>query len=254
MAARVVTADRDALVRQVASRLADALCEVVAVRGTVGFGLGTGGVSCAIAHNLASRPGRHRVPWTRIEIFPIDECCVPPTDPRSRFRQISDALVGGEHSPAADGRLPAPVQPLAFHRPHGEAGDRDEAARRYAEQLPEALDVLLLEVRTDGSVASLVPHQRGLTNFDTRAVSVHVDRPPRARLTITPPVIAAARELIVVASGLGVAEVVARCLEGPWAPAALPAQLARHGTWYLDVEAASALQPGRPAAVRAWRH
>ena len=64
--------------------------------------------------------------------------------------------------------------------------------------------------------------------------------------------IATAREIFVVARGLGVADVVARCLEGPWAPSELPAQLARHGTWFLDTEAASRIGPVA-GALRAWR-
>lgn len=248
-----VSDDRDALARRLASTLADRLCEVVARRGTANLALGVGDVSRRVARALAARHGAQRVPWTRVEVFPIDEACVPPGDPRAHFRRICDALVGGEHELAPDGRLPAPVQPLAFHRPRGEAGDRDEAARRYAEQLPDAFDALLLEMRADGAIASLAPRSPALGEFTRRVVPALVDDPPRARLTITPPVIAAAREVFVAASGLGVASAVARCLEGPWDPVALPAQLARHGTWALDVEAASRLSRGRSAEPRAWR-
>jgi 6-phosphogluconolactonase/glucosamine-6-phosphate isomerase/deaminase len=61
------------------------------------------------------------------------------------------------------------------------------------------------------------------------------------RLTITPPVIAAARRVAVIVAGVAKAPVVARALQGPWRPEELPAQLARHGTWILDRPAASAL-------------
>lgn len=253
MTAWSVSDDRDALALQVASTVADALCEIVATRGTASLALGVGDVSKRVARCLASHRDVHRVPWTRVEIFPIDEACVPPRDPRSHFGLLSEALVGGEHEPGVDGRLPAPVQPLAFHRPRGDWDDRDEAARRYAEQFPEALDVLLLEVGVDGAIASLAPRARALGEFTRRVAATHVDRPPRARLTITPPVVASARHVFVAAGGLGVASAVSRSLEGPWDPTSTPAQLARHGRWFLDAEAASCLNERRAEAARAWR-
>jgi 6-phosphogluconolactonase len=61
-------------------------------------------------------------------------------------------------------------------------------------------------------------------------------------LTITPPVIAAARDVLVLAAGAGKADAVARALEGAWEPAAVPAQWARRGTWVLDGAAAGQLR------------
>jgi 6-phosphogluconolactonase len=65
--------------------------------------------------------------------------------------------------------------------------------------------------------------------------------PPVERLTITPPVIAAARRVAVLVAGAAKAPLVARALRGPWRPDDLPAQLARHGTWLLDRAAAAEL-------------
>ena len=64
------------------------------------------------------------------------------------------------------------------------------------------------------------------------------------RLTVTPPVIKAAKSLLVLAAGTEKAEAVARALEGPDAPAVVPAQLARRGTWIIDRAAAALLTGG----------
>jgi 6-phosphogluconolactonase/glucosamine-6-phosphate isomerase/deaminase len=66
--------------------------------------------------------------------------------------------------------------------------------------------------------------------------------PLKQRLTITPPVIEAARGLLVLARGAAKADAVALALEGPANSARAPAQLARHGVWILDREAASRLK------------
>ena len=70
-------------------------------------------------------------------------------------------------------------------------------------------------------------------------------KPPNPRMTITPPVIERARERLVLASGAGKADAVARALEGPLDPSAVPAQLARDGIWIVDRDAARLLTAGR---------
>ena len=63
-------------------------------------------------------------------------------------------------------------------------------------------------------------------------------------MPITPLVIEAAREVVVLVTGDEKAALVARILEGPPDPFELPAQFARRGTWVLDRAAASQLQRG----------
>jgi 6-phosphogluconolactonase len=60
-------------------------------------------------------------------------------------------------------------------------------------------------------------------------------------MTITPPVIEGGREVLVLVSGEGKAEALARALEGPVDVEAVPVQLARAGTWIVDAAAAGGL-------------
>ena len=76
---------------------------------------------------------------------------------------------------------------------------------------------------------------------ERRVLPVVGPKPPPERLTLTPPALRSARARAVLARGAGKAQVVRRALEDAFDPRALPAQLARDGTWILDPAAAAAL-------------
>jgi 6-phosphogluconolactonase len=69
-------------------------------------------------------------------------------------------------------------------------------------------------------------------------------KPPARRLTLTPPVLAAARRLMMLASGEGKAGAVARALSESGDAREVPARLARGREWYLDRAAAARLPTG----------
>jgi 6-phosphogluconolactonase len=127
-------------------------------------------------------------------------------------------------------------------RMEAENPNREAAARAYENLLPEAIDVLLLGVGTDGHVASLFPHSPALRATQRKVVPVTGPKPPRERLTITPKVIAAAREVFVLATGTEKGEMLAEALKAPADPASLPVRLTLGGTWLLDEKAAGPLR------------
>jgi 6-phosphogluconolactonase len=122
-----------------------------------------------------------------------------------------------------------------------ERSDRDAAAREYECLLPPRLDVLLLGMGSDGHTASLFPGSDALDELHRLVIPVVGPKPPRERLTITPPVIEAARKVAVIATGDDKAAMVARAIEGAFTPRAVPVQLARRGVWFLDRAAAAQL-------------
>jgi 6-phosphogluconolactonase len=122
-----------------------------------------------------------------------------------------------------------------------ERSDREAAAGDYERALPQRLDVLLLGMGADGHTASLFPGSAALDERSRLVVPVAGSKAPAERLTITPPVIEAARKVAVLATGEDKAAMVARALEGPPEPRTVPAQLARRGLWLLDRAAATRL-------------
>ncbi len=65
-------------------------------------------------------------------------------------------------------------------------------------------------------------------------------------MTLNPAILGSAGRVLAIVAGAAKAEVVARILQGPRDPAALPGVLARraNATWLLDTAAASSLERG----------
>jgi len=227
--APVVAADEGELARLAAAWMAEEVKRAVARSGRCALALSGGSTPRPAYERLAIQDG---VPWAAVEIFFGDERAVRPSDPQSNYRMAREALIDRlERAPAA------------VHRMEGEDPDLDAAAGRYAARLPPRLDVLVLGMGPDGHTASLFPGAATLDEKERRVVPATAPVPPHQRLTITPPVIAAAHRVAVLVAGGAKAPLVARALQGPWRPAELPAQLAREGTWLLDRAAAAALPP-----------
>jgi 6-phosphogluconolactonase len=234
----------EAAAELVAERLRAA---AAAGRATVALAGGRGGRGVMVA--LAARGD---VPWERIEWFWGDERCVPPDDPRSNVRLARDSLLEPRGIPAD--RIHPP--PLAL-------GDAGRIADAYAATLVARLapgpapvfDLVLLGVGADGHVASLMPGSRALHAAAPVAPveAAEVNAEPRvARVTVTASVLAAARSIIVTATGDAKARAVAAALRDPLDADRVPAQLVRPServAWVVDrAAAAELLRDARPAA------
>jgi 6-phosphogluconolactonase len=229
----IVESEPAELVRPAAEWLSLEVTRAIAERGSCALGLAGGRTPNPVYQELASQSS---VDWQHVDVFFGDERAVPPDHPDSNYRTVHLALLS---------RVPIP--PRQVHRMEAERSDREAAAREYERLLPPRLDVLLLGMGPDGHTASLFPGSAALDERHRLVVSVVGPKPPAERLTITPPVIEAARKVAVIATGDEKAAMAARAIEGPFAPKAVPAQLARRGVWFLDQAAAARLTARRAA-------
>ena len=164
-----------------------------------------------------------------------DERCVPPGDPESNYRLVAESLL-------ATGSIP----PVQVHRIRGEDPPA-AAAAAYDEELRHrvpadggvpVLDVALLGLGEDGHTASLFPGDPALEVTDRLAVPVVAVKPPPNRITLTLPVLLAARRVLILAPGAGKADAVRRVLAGP--DPATPASLLAPANVTLVVDEAAA--------------
>ena len=229
---RLVVAPKPAeLAHRAAAWLTLEVTGAIAERGTCALGLAGGRTPEPVYRELAEESS---VDWSRVDVFFSDERAVPPDHPESNYRMVHLALLT---------RVPIPAAKV--HRMEAERPDRDAAALAYERSLPPRLDVLLLGMGPDGHTASLFPGSAVLDERQRLVVPVTAAKAPAELLTITPPVIEAALEVAVIATGEDKAAMVARAIEGPFAPQAVPAQLARRGVWFLDRAAAALLTARR---------
>jgi 6-phosphogluconolactonase len=230
----IVVSQPPELARPAAEWLELEITRAIAERGACALGLAGGRTPEPVYRELATGSS---IDWTRVDVFFGDERAVPPDHPDSNYLMVQLALLS---------RVPLPAGQV--HRMEAERPDREAAAREYERSLPPRLDVLLLGMGPDGHTASLFPGSAALEERHRLVVPVTGTKAPVERLTITPPVIEAARKLAVIAAGEDKAAMVARAIEGPLAPQAVPVQVARRGVWFLDQAAAARLTARRVAS------
>jgi 6-phosphogluconolactonase len=227
----VVAPDARALARRAAERIVEMTRAAVAERGRCAVALAGGTTPRAAYEVLGESALAAAVPWAAISWYFGDERAVPPDHPESNYRAACETLFA--HRPEARERV---------YRMPAEAADLELAARAYGELLPDPLDLVLLGIGEDGHTASLFPGSPALEERFDRVVTVLSPKPPARRMTITPPVIEAARDVLVLVAGPAKAAMLARALEGPLDVHTLPVQLARDRTFIVDAAAASGLE------------
>jgi 6-phosphogluconolactonase len=186
--------------------------------------LSGGGTATACYQALATRSG---LPWHGVDIYLGDERCVPPDDPDSNHRMITEVLLDT-------------VGPVRSDHPMYVAGTAAEAAEAY-QQLVDGLvpDLVHLGLGPDGHTASLFAGSTGLDETDpTRLVVTNTDPDgvnPHERITLTYAGIARARRIVVTVAGTGKRDALARIRAGEDLPAARLS--GRDVLWLVDADA-----------------
>ena len=162
------------------------------------------------------RAGILRPDWDAVELWWIDERCVPPADGRSNYRVVRESLLDGLARP-----------PGEVHRIRGEL-EPDEAAAEYDAALQGVdLDLAVMGIGPDGHTASLFPNAPTLDDAERRAVTAEAGMEPFIpRVTMTVPALAAARTMLYLVTGEAKAEAVGRTFSGEPGPDT-PASLVR---------------------------
>jgi len=191
---------------------------------------------------LASAEYRNRVDWDSVSFFFGDERAVPPDHPDSNYRTANEALF--RRLGLSESRI---------HRMKAEDGDLETAAEAYESVLRSEFDdhiphfdLVLLGMGPDGHTASLFPGNRALAE-QKRWVTPVTDapKPPPRRLTLTVPVLNAARYVLFMVTGADKAGALREVLQGTASPEQYPARLVRPGAdrleWLVDEAAGSGL-------------
>lgn len=193
---------------------------------------------------LVDLPLPERPDFSKWRVFFCDERCVPHDHPDSSFLACDAALFAAAGLSAASGTVFA-IDPAS-------AGDAAAAALAYEGALrsvfgadvspsnPPVFDAVLLGMGPDGHTASLFPGH-ALLGETASLVAPITDspKPPASRITLTLPVLNAARAAVFITGGAAKADALAAIFDPAVADAdRLPAGRVRGDvTWLLDAAA-----------------
>ena len=190
---------------------------------------------------MLQRLGDEDVPWDGVHVVQVDERIAPAGDPDRNLTHLRESLL--VHTALPEGHLhPMPV----------EESDPEAAALRYAATLealagsPPHLDLVHLGLGPDGHTASLVPGDSVLEVRDAPVALTAGAYQGRRRMTLTLPVLDAARCILWLITGAEKRPMVERLLR---ADPAIPAgRVAQSRAFVVADRAAFAAQRPRRSA------
>ncbi len=180
----------------------------------------SGGSTPAQAYSLL---GKQHLPWDRVDVLLGDERWVAADDSSSNARMLRHTLFG-DGSPGAQARFhPVPTVELASAEASAEAFA--DLVTRVCSGSPPVFDLMLLGLGDDGHTASLFPGTEApqvQDRWTTIGRGKGLDR-----ITLTAPVLSAARQVVFLVSGEGKRQALRRLLDPMESPERTPAKLVR---------------------------
>lgn len=236
-----------ALARAAAELFQEITAAAVEARGLAYVALSGGSTPLRMGEILAAAPYRETVPWDSIELFWGDERWVPAESDESNYGTARRTLL--DHV----GVGPSRVNPVATENAEPRVG-----AQMYSAQLRTvfgvvsgvpAFDLIFLGMGEDGHTASLFPETPAIHETDELVVANYVAKMDTYRITFSPPLLNAGREVVFLIAGAAKAETLARVLTGPIDVDTLPSQVIEPENgrlrWLVDEAAAAHLDETR---------
>jgi 6-phosphogluconolactonase len=206
----------------------------------------SGGNTPRRAYEILGSDFQTKVPWKDVHVFWGDERFVPSDHPDSNYRMAWEALLSR-----------VPLSERNVHPVKTEGVNARTASTEYDRHLKEffrlgahgvpVFDLVILGVGLDGHTASLFPGSPALRERD-RLFTENLDKKRHLeRLTMTFPVLNAARQVVFLVSGVEKAVIVREILEGRGEtyPVARIQPSPGRLIWLMDEAAASRL----PASI-----
>jgi len=194
--------------------------------------------------HLYDHPTSRQIEWSKVHIFWVDERAVRPESEASNYHLAASRFIEKIDIP-----------PENVHRIIGESTDLTQAARIYEETLREVFDIpqgavpgfdlIVLGMGADGHIASLMPDSFALIDTHELVTTVFHMEDDWSRITLTMPVLLAARRLMVLISGSEKAQIVKEVFTAEPDPTKYPAHalwpVLSKVMWVLDEDAARLL-------------
>lgn len=188
--------DPESLARHAARDLITSIHEAREARGVANVCLAGGSTPMRCYELLDSQLDD----WTNVHLWYGDERCVPFDDPESNHGQVKERLR---------------ARGATWHPMRGTLGP-SEGAMVYERELGATiLDVTHLGMGPDGHTASLFPNHPLLDAHGVAAGISDSPKPPPERITLTLPKLNESRRVVLLVTGEGKSEALARVMAGP---------------------------------------
>ena len=161
---------------------------------------------------LGDRANVGVVCWDKVQIFWVDEHCVPPKASASNYRLAEHTFLEKVHIPKEN-----------VHRIFGESRDYSDAVQAYGDTIRQVFnlspgrfpefDLITLGMGVDGHIGSLFPNSYALLDTDDLVSTVYFTDGRSNRITLTHPVLCAAAHLMIIVSGVEKADTLKEVLQ-----------------------------------------
>jgi 6-phosphogluconolactonase len=231
------------LFQAAAEEVIRAATNAIAERGRFTIAL-AGGSTPRNLYTLIAANASSSLPWEQMFFFFGDERHVPPDDAESNYRMAQETLLSKVPAPAANVfRIPSENPDAA-----AAADAYEQTLRKFFALAPgefPRFDLILLGMGPDGHTASLFPETAALQEKSRLVVANWVEKLKTSRITLTLPVLNAARCAVFLVSGMDKAAVLHEVLESNAPGEKYPSKLVQPGEgkliWFVDRAAASEL-------------
>jgi len=233
--------DLTALNQAAATYWVEQATQAIAQRAAFHVALTGGSTPQPLYRLLATPEVANKLDWNCVHIYIGDERYVPHDHPDSNYGMVKACMLDQIAIPP-ENLHPIPTQ---YEQAHDAAADYAEVLSSIAsktEQVPE-LDLIMLGMGEDGHTASLFPGTDILQVTDKTVAAVYVEKLASWRVSMTYPTLNRAKQVMVLVSGEGKADILAHILQKD-SETLYPIQSvspAGEMHWFLDQAAAGKL-------------
>ncbi len=229
----------ETLIQESAHQVMQIAREAADARGRFVVALSGGSTPKGLFQQLTEDPYRTLIPWVKTHLFWVDERHVPLDHQTSNYRMAQEFLLSKvpipkeNVVPATNGSLPVDRAAWAYEI---------KMKKFFGDGPVPRFDLCLLGMGDDGHTASLFPGVPQVNELDKWVVGYFVDEARKERVSLTFPVLNAARFLMVLVEGEKKAAMVKNALGGPSDPPRYPIQYLRptEGKLVFELDQAAA--------------
>ncbi len=217
-----------------------AAAEAIEKKGTFNVAISGGHTPVQFFSLLGERPESLALAWDKVQIFWVDERCVPPEAEASNYGLAAHTFLD---------KVTIPTENV--HRVTGESTDYSEAVKEYQDTIHDVFDLkagetpvfdlIVLGMGADGHIGSLFPNCYALFDTEDLVSIVYMTDGDYSRITLTHPVLCAGAHLVILVSGKEKAGIVNDVLRSEPDPVKYPVHtlwpILNKVTWIIDDEA-----------------